>query len=961
MIDPASVELAFQRAISDAGLDPPKELIADGKTHRFRAGARDSDQSGFYVLHMDDSPAGRFGCWRRLPEGQGWSYRNLDTLSQEEREALRAKWEAQKQAQAQERAEIQAQKAQRNQRRWERASRVEGDDHPYLRAKGVLSHGLRQDRGGLLVPFFDGHGTLSAIQAINPDAATKKRIIGRYFGCGYPMGPSPEEFGVEWLCEGYATAATVLEVLGEPVCVAGNNTNLRELALERLRTHPHVALKIGADNDLHTAPLPRWPRGNPGIYAALEAVGAVRAAGGRASIHWPDLPENAAKEDSDWNDLARLCGKEEVSRQLGIDREGEEPPSASAPRDSSDSLQGRSYGGEVPVRGEAGKLWPPLVGPYVMEGNGLFKLEYRQDAPIETMIAHRPIWVHALSEGPLGEPGLVIRYLDRLGRLCEQVLPSAILHAQAQIMAGRLADLGFRVVPGKEKEVSRFLAAQEAGCTRVIASRSRLGWHQIENGDYVFVLPGNVIGGGGAIEIVYQSDIAPSFAASIGEHGTLSEWQHQVARPCLGNPLLMFSILLGLSGPLFHLVGEDCGGFHFYGTSSRGKTTQGQVGASVWGNGAAPSRDSGSYVRTWSSTINALEGIAELHSHQLLVLDDIGSTEMLDPGKAVYKLASGTGKGRMGPFGALQPNRTWLGPFMSNGEQSLRSIMGRKGADFFTGQRIRLLDVPASDMVVDTHGAASDVFVDELKRACSEYFGSAGPHFAAYLIAKMRAAKSVRAYRDELRRAAKLAEEELIIEACARAGILDGSLPNELKRGMRRFSVVCLAGILAGSGESFSAEIIPYSQTEVYRCVTDVAALWLSDMGQERSEIERAIGSFRSQLLACGARFQPAADDDRQQYDVRDRLGWRYRDPEGGWWYLVLPGGMADLCGLYDEKTVMEELSRRKVIRHDPGHGYRVKAPRNLPGLEGTRPRLIWISASVVSDEPKEGGDAHPF
>jgi phage/plasmid primase-like uncharacterized protein len=64
-------ETRFLSAIVDAGLQPPSEVIGDGKLHRFASSGRRGDDSGWYVLHLDGAvSAGVLGvsgflCLRR--------------------------------------------------------------------------------------------------------------------------------------------------------------------------------------------------------------------------------------------------------------------------------------------------------------------------------------------------------------------------------------------------------------------------------------------------------------------------------------------------------------------------------------------------------------------------------------------------------------------------------------------------------------------------------------------------------------------------------------------------------------------------------------------------------------------------------------------------------------------------------------------------------------------------------
>ena len=57
-------EQAFQGAIAAAGLTPPDSIIADGKIRRFSTNGKGSDDAGWYILHLDNIPAGSFGNWR---------------------------------------------------------------------------------------------------------------------------------------------------------------------------------------------------------------------------------------------------------------------------------------------------------------------------------------------------------------------------------------------------------------------------------------------------------------------------------------------------------------------------------------------------------------------------------------------------------------------------------------------------------------------------------------------------------------------------------------------------------------------------------------------------------------------------------------------------------------------------------------------------------------------------------
>ncbi len=54
----------LRSAMREHGLIPPHTLVGDGKLRRFPSNGKPGDDAGWYVLHNDGVPAGRFGDWR---------------------------------------------------------------------------------------------------------------------------------------------------------------------------------------------------------------------------------------------------------------------------------------------------------------------------------------------------------------------------------------------------------------------------------------------------------------------------------------------------------------------------------------------------------------------------------------------------------------------------------------------------------------------------------------------------------------------------------------------------------------------------------------------------------------------------------------------------------------------------------------------------------------------------------
>lgn len=284
----------FRAAIVAAGLTPPEDIHADGKLHRFPSNGQRGDDSGWYLLHLDGVPAGAFGCWR---EGltQQWCSKTPDTMTQAEREAHRQKLEAMRQQRQSDTAERNQQAAAEAAQRWQAATPA--TSHPYLSAKGVQAHGVRQQGKALLIPMRDTSGTLHSLQ--NIDTVGDKRFLpgGRVKGCYHIIGTPERDLSV---CEGYATGASIYEATGQAVAVAFTAGNLLPVAQALRQQYPALRLIVAADDDWRT-------EGNPGMSKARQAAQAVA---GLLAV--PTFPADRPDKATDFNDLHQLAGLESV-------------------------------------------------------------------------------------------------------------------------------------------------------------------------------------------------------------------------------------------------------------------------------------------------------------------------------------------------------------------------------------------------------------------------------------------------------------------------------------------------------------------------------------------------------------------------------------------------------------------------------------------------------------------------
>lgn len=281
---------AFAEAIRRKGLIPPDTIIADGELHRFASNGKRGDDAGWYVLHVNGVPAGQFGCWR-AGISRTWSAGSTRSAPAPVAATLPAPRPVDDEQQAAARAQALE--------RWTAAAAA-NPAHPYLVAKGIQSHGVRQLGADLLVPLHD-HATLHSVQTIAPDGAKRFLKGGRKHGCYCLIG----DVGAALLiAEGFATAASLHEATTLPVAIAFDAGNLQPVARALRERFPTARIILCADDDQRTA-------GNPGMTKATEAA---RAVGGFVAV--PDFGAGRPEGATDFNDLAHHRGAEAVGRAI---------------------------------------------------------------------------------------------------------------------------------------------------------------------------------------------------------------------------------------------------------------------------------------------------------------------------------------------------------------------------------------------------------------------------------------------------------------------------------------------------------------------------------------------------------------------------------------------------------------------------------------------------------------------
>lgn len=378
-----------------------------------------------------------------------------------------------------------------------------------------------------------------------------------------------------------------------------------------------------------------------------------------------------------------------------------------------------------------------------------------------------------------GNWGLLVEFDDPDGAKKRLNIPASSITGEfGKEVVAPLVNLGLRLAGSNARHSRNDLQGYLQGYDSKERARlvTRLGWH----GD-AYLLPDRHIGTASEHLHFYE---AGAQLPPIEQAGTLDQWQEQIGTLCVDNHRLAFAVCIAFAGPLLHLVGQESGGFHFYGVSSTGKSTAGRVACSVYGPPA--------FERSWRSTDNALESIAAAHSDGLLVLDEISQCDPRIVGETVYMLGNGTGKARANDRGqAGRQVQEWRLLFLSSGEYTLAQHMAEAHKELKAGMEIRMLAIQADagkgHGIFDAlHGFADGAALsDALKARVARYYGSP---LAAFLSALCEPGK-LRGYVAVVRQTV----ERFIAEA------MPASASGQAHRAAARFGLVAAAGELASA------------------------------------------------------------------------------------------------------------------------------------------------------------------
>jgi putative DNA primase/helicase len=163
--------------------------------------------------------------------------------------------------------------------------------HPYLTRKRIKQHDAIIDEGDLHIRIINNQGKVIGTQFIDESGKKKFNYGLEYKGCFHVVGGPIKEFA--YLCEGFATAASVHEATGKPAVHCLNAANIADVAGALREVKPETRFVVAGDND----------------PAGLKACEKAFAEHGIECV----LPDS---EGLDWNDVYIARGAEATRKKL---------------------------------------------------------------------------------------------------------------------------------------------------------------------------------------------------------------------------------------------------------------------------------------------------------------------------------------------------------------------------------------------------------------------------------------------------------------------------------------------------------------------------------------------------------------------------------------------------------------------------------------------------------------------
>lgn len=617
--------------------------------------------------------------------------------------------------------------------------------------------------------------------------------------------------------------------------------------------------------------------------------------------------------------------------------------------DKGDVSDWLKLGGTVPqllAAIEALKEWQPPTDPrknerviststidFVVDKRGLWATE---DG--ETTLVCSPLFVEAHTRDVANDQwGKLLRLIDPDGVEHTWVMPASYLAGEGQVYREMLLNLGLDMRPGlrPKKFLDAYLRVDVKEKARCV---DRIGWYE-----GAFIFPDATLGAPDNERIYLQANSGSNHLLQTS--GTLDDWKREIGQYCIDNERMVFVVAAAFAAALLTPLHTESGGFHFYGYSSRGKSTLQYIAGSVWGGGSSKG-----FLKRWRATSNGLESVAEYHNDSILCLDEIGECDPRELGAIVYMLGNGQGKIRSQKAGGMRRVLEWQNMVLSSGEKTIEAHIQSANQKTFAGQEVRLVNIPAEasyGLGVFDHlhtFKTGEAFSKHLREASVKIYGSPIRTFLQKIITQNLL--------DKLKLDWKTFKASFV-KKCEQP-----EMGGEVYRVLERFALVAYAGETATA-----LGITGWPEGEARSAAMQLFNDWLAVRGTAGSTVEiESIRRVKAFIEKSTNRFQrirqtaidPNGGEDEQMPElwgdhpsqVRDRIGFVKPNEEGviAAYHFLPEGFRDDVCAGVDHRQVLLALKKHQLlICQNNRDQYALRIPEKKHPV-----RVYSISASIL-------------
>ncbi len=405
-----------------------------------------------------------------------------------------------------------------------------------------------------------------------------------------------------------------------------------------------------------------------------------------------------------------------------------------------------------------------------------------------------------------------------------------------------------------------------------------------------FVLPDTVITGADApADYLLHGNKANK---KLKISGNIEQWRENVARYCVGNSRLIFSVSCAFASVLLPLSSQLGGGFHLRGASSEGKSSALKAAGSVLGGGSSEY----GFCETWRGTQNGIEAVAASHNHLLLALDEIKEIKKVeDVGKLIYMLSNGFATSRMNTDSSAKDRKEWKLLFLSSGELSFQDIARETKEQVFGGQEARFVDISASvesgfGIFENLHGFENGAaFSAYLNEASLTYYGAAIREFLQYTANNFQSVKDL--------------IKQIQDKFCA--AYVDPKASGEVFRVAERFALAACGGWLASH-----INITGWSEAEPLEVAETLFKEWLARRGGSGAfDVSDGCRKILSSIDMYSNKYYQDLDNENLP-KPQERHGYKRKSDTGEIEFIYTGEQFNVLCKGYNQKKILTELER---------------------------------------------------